>query len=383
MKDGRYVVVELFEGSMADGGAETLVKDYCLLFDKSVFEPVVLVDWIIKKSANYRRLRDSGVRIISLYPSYSIFWRGFNKFFRERFVNWKIGKVLEKLHPDIIHVHLDALKRLEANKDKLSGVKLFYTCHNEPWFYFDNMPDEDRACRMLIKDYGLRLIALRDDMAETLNKKFGVDNTVVIKNGINLERFRNPVKTRQEVRRELGIPSSAFLVGHIGRFSEQKNHAFLLDVFAALKKKRPDAFLLLVGTGDLEGEIRKKIHFLSLDGSVVIVSHREDIPEILNAIDSFVFPSLFEGLGIVLVEAQASGVKCVVSDKVNSEVYLSPLVVPLSLDASLESWVDAVLDDSVRGTYPDRLSEYDIREEVRKLERLYKGTPDQDEDDNT
>ncbi len=375
MKDGKYVTVELFEGSMADGGAETLVKDYCLLFDRNKFEPVVLVDWIIKKSANYRRLRDSGVRIVSLYPSYSLFWRGFNKFFRERYVNWKIGKELKKLHPDIIHVHLDALKRLEANKDKLRGVRLFYTCHNEPWFYFDNMPEEDRACRMLIKDYGLRLIALRPDMAKTLNKKFGVDNTVVIRNGINLERFGNPVKTRDEVRKELGIPSSAFLVGHIGRFNEQKNHTFLIDVFAALKKKRPDAYLLLVGTGDLEGEMRKKIHSLSLDGSVVIVSNREDIPEILNAIDSFVFPSLYEGLGIVLVEAQASGIKCVVSDRVNSEVYLSPLVVPLSLDAPPEVWADVVLDDTSRGSYPDRLGEYDIKAEVRKLEKLYTASP--------
>lgn len=371
MKDGKYVTVELFEGSMADGGAETLVKDYCLLFDRNRFEPVVLVDWIIKKSANYRRLRDSGVRIISLYPSYSLFWRGFNKFFRERFVNWKIGKELKKLRPDIIHVHLDALKRLEANKDKLKGVRLFYTCHNEPWFYFDNMPEEDRACRMLIRDYGLRLIALRPDMAATLNEKFGVDNTVVIRNGINFERFHNLTKSREKVREELGIPSSAFVVGHIGRFNEQKNHMFLIDIFATLKKRRPDAYLLLVGKGDLEGEVRKKIHSLSLDESVVIISNREDIPEILHAIDSFVFPSLFEGLGIVLVEAQASGVKCVVSDKVNSEVYLSPLVVPLSLEAPPDVWVDAILDDNIKGSYPDRLSEYDIKAEVRKLEKIY------------
>ena len=378
MKDGRYTVVELFEGSMADGGAETLVKDYCLLMDKSVFEPVVLVDWIIKKSANYRRLRESGVRILSLYPSYSLFWRGFNKFFREKYVNWKIGRVLGKLKPDIIHVHLNALKRLEANKDKLDGVRLFYTCHNEPWFYFDNMPEEERAAEMLIRDYGLRLIALRPDMAVTLNEKFGIDNTVVIKNGINLDRFRNPVKTRDEVRRELGIPLSSFLVGHVGRFNEQKNHMFLLDVFAALKQKRPDAFLLLVGKGDLEGEVRRKMHSLSLDDSVVIISNRSDIPEILNALDAFVFPSLYEGLGIVLVEAQASGIKCVVSDKVNSEVYLSALAVPMSLDASADEWADVVLDESICGNYPDRLDEYDIAAEVRKLERLYTGTPDTD-----
>lgn len=370
MKDGKYVTVELFEGSMADGGAETLVKDYCLLFDRNKFEPVVLVDWIIKKSANYRRLKDSGVRIISLYPSYSLFWRGFNKFFRERFVNWKIGKELQKLKPDIIHVHLDALKRLEANKDKLNGVRLFYTCHNEPWFYFDNMPEEDRACRMLIKDYGLRLIALRPDMAATLNEKFGVDNTVVIKNGINLGRFRNPVKTRDEVRKELGLPASAFVVGHIGRFNEQKNHTFLIDVVAAVRKRRKDAFLLLVGLGDKEAEIRNKIHVLGLDDSVLIISNREDIPEILSSLDCFLFPSLHEGLSVALIEAEASGVRCVVSDTINEESFVCDRVIPLSLDASPEVWADKVLSDG-KSSFPDRLSEYDIREEVKKLEKLY------------
>ena len=370
MKDGKYTVVELFEGSMADGGAETLVKDYCLLMDKSVFEPVVLVDWVFRKSANYRRLKESGIRMITLYPAYTLFWRGFNRYFRDRYINWKIGKVLGKLKPDIIHVHLNALKRLEANRDILKGVRLFYTCHNEPWFYFDNMPDEERAAEMLIRDYGLRLIALRPDMAVTLNEKFGIDNTVVIKNGINLERFRHPVKTRDDVRRELGIPLSSFLVGHIGRFNEQKNHTFLLDVFAAVRKRCSDAFLLLVGLGDLEGEIRAKIHALGLDDSVLIISNRSDIPEILASLDCFLFPSLHEGLSVALVEAQASGVRCVVSDTINEESFVSDRIHALSLEASPDVWADAVLSGDI-GKYSDRLSEYDIRTEVRKLEKLY------------
>lgn len=370
MKDGKYTVVELFEGSMADGGAETLVKDYCLLMDKSVFEPVVVVDWVFRKSANYRRLKESGIRMITLYPAYTLFWRGFNRYFRDRYVNWKIGKVLREIQPDVVHVHLNALKRLEANSDVLKGVRLFYTCHNEPWFYFDNMPDEERAARMLIRDYGLRLIALRPDMAVTLNEKFGIDNTVVIKNGINLERFRNPAKTRDEMRRELGIPLSSFLVGHVGRFNEQKNHMFLIDVFSAVRKRRSDAFLLLVGLGDLEGEIRARIHAIGLDDSVLIISNRPDIPEILSSLDCFLFPSLHEGLSVALVEAQASGVRCVVSDTINEESFVCDRIHVLSLDASPDIWADAVLSND-SGKYSDRLSEYDIRAEVRKLEKLY------------
>ncbi len=369
----RIKVIEYLEGSLSDGGAETLVKDYCLLLNKDEFEPYVLVDFVLPESANYRRLKESPTRIISLYPRYSFFWRGINKFFRDSYINWKLKKVIRKIKPDVLHIHLAALKRVERIMNELEGVRLLYTCHNEPWFYFDNMPNEEKAAKVLIKEKGLRLIALREDMAVTLNKKFNVDNTVVIKNGINFDRFRKLNKTREQMRKELGIGERAFLIGHIGRFNEQKNHSFLIDVFASVKKKRDDAVLLLVGNGEAEGKIREKINSLNLSSSVVIISNREDIPEILNALDTFVFPSLFEGLGIVLVEAQSVGLKCVISDTINEEVYLSNLVIPLSLNDPLEKWRDAILDKERRSDYPNRIDEYDMNKEIKKLERLYKG----------
>ncbi len=369
----RIKVIEYLEGSLSDGGAETLVKDYCLLLNKDEFEPYVLVDFVLPESANYRRLKESPTRIISLYPRYSFFWRGINKFFRDSYINWKLKKVIRKIKPDVLHIHLAALKRVERIMNELEGVRLLYTCHNEPWFYFDNMPNEEKAAKVLIKEKGLRLIALREDMAVTLNKKFNVDNTVVIKNGINFDRFRKLNKTRERMRKELGIGERAFLIGHIGRFNEQKNHSFLIDVFASVKKKRDDAVLLLVGNGEAEGKIREKINSLNLSSSVVIISNREDIPEILNALDTFVFPSLFEGLGIVLVEAQSVGLKCVISDTINEEVYLSNLVIPLSLNDPLEKWRDAILDKERRSDYPNRIDEYDMNKEIKKLERLYKG----------
>lgn len=369
----RIKVIEYLEGSLSDGGAETLVKDYCLLLNKDEFEPYVLVDFVFLESANYRRLKESPTRIISLYPRYSFFWRGINKFFRDSYINWRLKKVIRKIKPDVLHIHLSALKRVERIMNELDGERLLYTCHNEPWFYFDNMPDEEKAAKVLIKEKGLRLIALREDMAVTLNKKFNVDNTVVIKNGINFDRFRRLNKTREEMREELKIPKEAFLIGHIGRFNEQKNHSFLIDVFASVKKERDDAVLLLVGNGEAEREIREKINSLNLSSSVIIISNREDIPEILNALDTFVFPSLFEGLGIVLVEAQSVGLKCVISDTINEEVYLSNLVISLSLNDPLEKWRDAILDKERRSDYPNRIDEYDMNKEIKKLERLYKG----------
>ena len=369
--NNKCIVVEYLEGSLADGGAEALVRDYCLLLDKTKFEPIIICDWIIEESAIYNRLKKTGIGIISLYPSYSFFWRAINKFFRRQYIIRHLRKTLKKIKPNVIHIHLAALKYIYAVRDQLKGVKLLYTCHNEPWFYFDNMPEEVACARKLIKDNRLLLIALRPDMAETLNQKFGVANTVVIRNGIDFDRFKNLKQTREEVRNNLSISESSFVVGHIGRFNEQKNQSFLVDVFASIKKKRCDSVLLMIGVGDDEEKIRRKIRDLCLEDSVIILSHRTDIPELLHAMDVFVFPSLFEGLGIVLVEAQVVGLRCVVSDTINREVFLTDLVVPLSLSDSVEKWAEVALNSTTEEIRKNRLSEYDVKKSVKELEQLY------------
>ena len=266
---------------------------------------------------------------------------------------------------------LAALKYVYAVRDQLNGVKLFYTCHSEPWFYFDNMPEEEACARKLIKENRLRLLALRPDMAETLNEKFGITNTSVIRNGIDFDRFKNLKQTRDEVRKSLSISLSSFVVGHIGRFNKEKNQSFLVDVFAEIKKKKHDSILLMIGVGDDEEKIRRKIRDLCLEDSVIILSHRTDIPELLHAMDVFVFPSLFEGLGIVLVEAQVVGLRCVVSDTINREVFLTDLVIPLSLSDSVEKWAEVALNSTTEEIRKNRLSEYDVKKSVKELEQLY------------
>lgn len=365
--------MEYLEGSLSDGGAETLVKDYVMFLDKALFNPIILVDWVFKESANYQRLKDAGVEIVSFYPTYSVFWRAVNKFFRNRYINWKLKKILRKISPDIIHAHLACLNHLEAVKGSLEGIKLFYTCHSEPWFYFDKMKYEEKAAESLIRDCGLRLIALRDDMKEELDARFGVNDTIVIKNGIDLSSFHSSKENGLRKRMELSIGSSSFLVGHVGRFSKEKNHAFLLDVFDAILKVHEDSHLVLIGDGELEAQIREKIVRLGIDTKVTILSNRTDVPDLLNMMDVFVFPSLFEGLGMALVEAQAVGVRCVVSKNINPEAFVSNLVVVESLDDSAEKWACDALDGSLFGPFENRISEYDIRHEIKKLEHLYGG----------
>lgn len=368
----RCKIIEYLEGSLSDGGAETLIKDYCLLLDNSRFEPIILVDWVFRNSANYHRLADSNVRIVSFYPRYSIFWRAVNKFFRNQFINYRLGKILAKERPDVLHVHLAALDRVLSNRQCLGNARLFYTCHNEPRFYFDgDMSYECEAAKVLIRENGLRLIALHSDMALELNRRFSVDNTIVIRNGIRLSDFKRKALSREQKRSELAIPPSAYVAIHIGRFVPQKNHAFLLDVFASMVQKRDDCYLVLIGDGEGEFEIRERIRQLDLDDKIRILSNRTDIVELLEASDVFLFPSLFEGLGIALVEAQAKGLHSIVSDTIPKEAFVTDLVIPMSLKDSPEEWADRALDLSLKSQFPNRLEDYDMEKEIKKLESLY------------
>ncbi len=370
---GKIRVIEYLEGSLSDGGAETLVKDYVLLLDRSGFESYVLVDWIFRDSANYSRLKDTDVKLVSLYPSYSVFWRAVNKFFRNRYVDWKIRRVVKRIRPDVIHIHLAALKHVVKVRDELKGVRLLYTCHSIPQVYFEEKKGEAEAAEVLIRENGLRLIALHGDMAADLKKRFNTESVVVVRNGIDMKRFRNPEKTGGEVRKELGVPSSSFVIGHIGRFVKVKNHSFLLTVFESVIGKNPDSRLILIGDGEDRNKVEQEIRDKNLTDKVIILSNRSDIPELLSAMDCFVLPSLFEGFPVALLESQASGVRSVVSDRINSEVYLSDLIVPLSLSLSPAVWADTILDRSIKGNFENRLDEYDLNKEIRKLERIYTG----------
>ena len=209
-------------------------------------------------------------------------------------------------------------------------------------------------------------------MKEELDEAFSVSNTVVIKNGIDLYKYSHPRVDKKEMRKSLNIPDNAFVVGHIGRFSPEKNHRFIMEVFSLLSDKEPNAFLLLIGTGDEKGNIEKQIKEKGLENKVKILSGRTDIPELLNEMDVFIFPSLYEGFGIALVEAQASGKRCIVSDNINPSAFVSNNVIPLPL-RDKEKWCDAILGRIESPGYEDRLQEYDISKEIKKLERLYMG----------
>jgi glycosyltransferase involved in cell wall biosynthesis len=162
--------------------------------------------------------------------------------------------------------------------------------------------------------------------------------------GRDLQEYEK-LPEREAVRSELGLPNDAYVLGHIGRFREQKNHRFLFDVFQATLKRLPSARLLLVGDGPLRSELQRQIEQRHLSHAVVMAGDRSDVSRILlGAVDVFVLPSLYEGLGLVLIEAQAAGLPCICSSIVpNEAIVVEPLVKRLGLTEPIEQWVDAIL----------------------------------------
>lgn len=198
----------------------------------------------------------------------------------------------------------------------------------------------------------------------------------VINNGINSEKFRYNEKIRNDIRDQLGI-NDEVLIGNIGRFVEQKNHSFIIDVFSEYKKMNTKSKLLLMGFGELENDIRNQVEQLCLEDDVIILTDRNDAYNILQAVDVFLFPSKFEGLGISLVEAQASGLSCLVSDNIPKEAIFDNRVNVLSFDENKSVWANK-LDILCKSNYKREVgadivksNNYDICNTCEQLIQIY------------
>lgn len=206
-------------------------------------------------------------------------------------------------------------------------------------------------------------------------KKAGESGKVMIfNNAIDCAKYRYNERLRQDVRHELGV-EGRFVVGHVGRFCYQKNHKFLIELFAEVHRQEPTAVLLLIGAGELMNEVKAKVHAKGLDDTVLFLGVRQDVSQLYQAMDCFVLPSRYEGLPVVGVEAQTAGLPCVFSDVVSREAALTGNVHYLSLAVPVTTWAAAVLNtrcferkDTLEAI---REAGFDIEKEAGRLERYY------------
>ncbi|TKI83826.1 glycosyltransferase family 1 protein [Bacillus mycoides] len=166
------------------------------------------------------------------------------------------------------------------------------------------------------------------------------DTAKILKNGIDCDRFLFRPEIRKQVRKELQIEQEAFVIGHVGRFAYQKNHTYLIDLFAQLTQFRPNSILLLAGEGPLRLEMEKKVKDLNMENHIRFLGIRADIERILQAFDVFVFPSIHEGLPLTLIEAQGVGLPCIISDAITKEVDLGMNLVEHVPLADKMAWIE-------------------------------------------
>lgn len=200
----------------------------------------------------------------------------------------------------------------------------------------------------------------------------------VIPNAIDMEHFAYSEEANQQIRGKLGIARDALVLGFVGRLAAQKNPLFLVDVFASVHRKCPHAKLLVVGDGEWKGAMQDRARKAGVPEDIFFVGAQADPAPWYSAMDVFLLPSLFEGLAIVLPEAQAAGVACFVSERVANEGKLTPLVSTLSLSESADVWSEKILHDGHRGTDRTgylpalRASAFSIDTSAGLLESIYR-----------
>lgn len=204
-------------------------------------------------------------------------------------------------------------------------------------------------------------------------------NFRVIHNAINVSDFVYNESIRQKVRTKLGLLKDEFVIGHVGRFSYQKNHDFLIDIFNEVHRRLPEAVLILIGDA-VEDELylnkaKQKVKELNLVENVRFLGIRNDVPDLMQAMDCFLFPSRFEGLGIVIIEAQTAGLPCYVSSVIPNEVKITNLVDFISLNECPENWAEKIIKNKnyKRKDVSKEIVKvgYDINTEIKKIQNFY------------
>lgn len=354
------------------GGAETLVKNYALLLDKSKFKVTVLC-YTHEESPYEELLRRNNIEVIYVCDSMPLYKR---KGIIAKIVNhyqryWLIRQELRKLDPDIVHFHLTVSDFIRFAHPKKS-VRLFYTQHFDTSRWKKDYPNDIKNLKWLMKHYSVQPIALNKAMKASMDRILQTDRTRILNNGVDMSEFQKPLDWNAK-RNALNVPQDAFVIAHVGRFDPIKNHEFLVKVFQQVKKKKPEAFLLMVGRGETEEKVRNQLEGAGLADSYRILHDRTDVAEILQACDAAVFPSFSEGLGIAVIEIQAAGLCCVASTGVPKDACISNRIRFLSLEESAEVWADTLLK-MVASKNPiqyDGLEEWDIRQNVGQLEKMY------------
>ena len=356
-------------GKYVGGGVEAVVMNYYRNIDKTKVQFDFICD---EDSTNipYEEIEKMGGKVILIPPYQKAF-----KYHKE------LKRVLKEGNYQIVHSHINTLSVFSLFAAWAAKVPI-RIAHSHSVIINNMLEFKRNILKNILKHFSKIFSTNYFACSESagisqFEKKVFLNKKVeIINNAVDLEKYKYNENIRKKIRKKYNIDDNTFVIGHVGRFVETKNHDFIVEIFKRFHEKNSNCILLLVGHGPTENKIRNKISELGLENSVVFLGQIENVNEIYQAMDLFLFPSLYEGLGMVLIEAQVSGLPCVASTNVPRIAKLVDNVEFVDLKSDVIKWVDAMLLTSNSTTRKDnsliiKNCGYDIKEEARVLMDKY------------
>ena len=357
--------------SMNRGGAETMIMNLYRNIDKNKLQ----FDFVchIKEKCDFEQeIYSLGGRIIRISSLGQI---GLNEYINN------LRKVISRYGPyQAVHAHTDIQAGIVMLAAKLEGIPI-RVCHSHNTKWKENPRIKDNLQSYILRYIGRKtatnLCACGKDAAIFFfgKRAYEKNQVTILNNGIDIESFNN-INNVDIVKLKRQIKDDSFIIGHIGRFYEQKNHMFIVELAKELQEKNVKFNILLVGDGPLKEAVKQRVYDNNLDKNIKFLGVRDDVPMLLNIFDIFIFPSFYEGLPVTLIEAQASGVKCIISDTITEEVDLGlGLIERVSL-SNKDKWISYLLNKKSKcdiSIINKKVSEagYNARNNVRYLNKLY------------
>ena len=356
-------VLHIPTGGLISDGILSCITDYMSEMDKTNFDIRVLATNDAEKQ-DIQKVENSGCTVV------------FNAYRKKNIIKYffLLYRYLKREKIDIIHVHgSSAIMFVELFAAKLSNCKVRIAhCHNttcshqladkllRPFFYWTYT--EAFACG---KNAGKWMYKER--------------NFLVIQNGRNIKKYEYNSLNRSLIRNKLNIDKNALVIGHVGRFNDQKNHEYLIQIFEEYYKKNSNSFLVLVGTGENLEKIKNKVKQSPIKNNVIFTGILENVNDYLSAFDVMLLPSLYEGLPMVTIEWQIAGLPCIVSNKVTDECAITTLIKFESIEVEPKKWAIDIENISLQDREKNkdvifrsiRESGYDIEIGAKQLKNIY------------
>ena len=322
-------------GKWLGGGVESVVMNYYRHIDRSKIQFDFICD---EDSTNipYDEINSLGGKVILIPPYQKVI-----KYHNE------LKKVLKDGDYKIVHSHINTLSVFSLWAAKSAGVPVRIAHSHSTTNKKEKKKNLlKKVLRPFSKVFATDYMSCSELAGRWLfgNKEYDNGNVYLLNNAIDLDKFKYDEEKKEKKRKELNIEDNTLVIGHVGRFVKQKNHRFLIDIFNEIYKQNNNSVLLLAGQGPLMEEIEIKVKDLGLEKNVKFLGQRKDINELYQAFDVFCLPSLYEGLPVVGVEAQATGLLCVLSDDMTKETKILDTTEFLSLSKSAEEWADTIIE---------------------------------------